>query len=207
MNQRSMLEITVISAQGLKASSSSTLFPPRRLRPFATITTTPPFSFRPPAAAANMSCKKLSTVCRTKVDDKGGVNPTWGEKFQLPLDAHFSCMCLQLYTKKKNFFFTGYTHLGWCQIPVTDILDGLLPAGSLRHLAYQLRARDGSRGHGIVNVAVKLESTVPLPMAHPQWSSTCSNTQYWPEMNASRMVVGIPVECVSSSTPDRLTEP
>lgn len=197
MNQPSMLEITVISAEGLKASSSSTLFPPRRLRPFATITTTPPFAFRPPAAAIAMSFKKLGKVNQTKVDDTGGVNPKWGDKFQLPLDAHFSCIYLQLYTK--NFFFTGYTHLGWCQIAVTDILDGLLPAGSLRHMAYQLRARDGSRGHGIVNLAVKLETAVPLPMAHAQWSSTCSNTQYRPEMSASRMVMGIPVDRVSPS--------
>lgn len=176
-----ILEITAVSAQGLK--SSSTLFFHRRLRPFATITTT-------------TCCKKLTKVYQTKADDEGGVNPTWGDKFQLPLDAAFfthqiqSFIFLQLYTKN---FFIGYTHLGWCRIPVNDILDGFLPAGFIRHLAYQLRARDGSRGHGIVNVAVKLENVVPLPIANPEWSSKCSNRHIIrPDMNESRMVIGIP---------------
>lgn len=207
MNQPSVLEITVISAQGLKASSASTLFFHRRLRPFATVTTgppPPPFTYKPAAAITTTSnIKRLRKVYKTKVDDKGGFNPIWGDKFQLPLDATFFndqtrfCIYLLLYTKN---FLLGYTHLGWCQIPVTDILDGLLPAGSLRHLAYHLRARDGSRGHGIVNVAVKLQ--IAGSMVHPQRSSFGSNTQYWPEMNVSRMVMGIPADCNSTRLPE-----
>ncbi|KAL3498792.1 hypothetical protein ACH5RR_041524 [Cinchona calisaya] len=180
MNQQpSILEITAISAQGLKASSSpssSTLFFSGRIRPFATIASEP-FTY-----------KDLSKVCKTKVAEKGGLNPTWGDKFKLHLDSTFfsqsySCIYLHLYTK--NFFF-GYTQLGWCGIPISDILDGFMPAGSLRHLAYQLRARDGSRGHGIVNVAVKLESAVPI-------TSTSSSDAHWPEMNVSKTVMGTPV--------------
>ncbi|KAH7862040.1 hypothetical protein Vadar_034010 [Vaccinium darrowii] len=61
---------------------------------------------------------------------------------------------LHLYTKD---VMGGQTQLGWCQIPTTDILDGLSPARCVRRLSYRLRARDGSRGHGVVNIAVKLD--------------------------------------------------
>lgn len=206
MNQSFILEITVISAQGLKDTSFSrhfTFLRRRRARPFTTISTTPPpYDSNLVLAATTTSCKKLSKVCKTKADDEGGLNPTWGDKFELPLDATFfnfqspSCIYLQVYTKR---FFVGYIQLGWCQIPAADILDGFLPAGSLRHLAYHLRARDGSRGHGIVNVAAKLGSAIPVD--NPQWSTVCSRTAHSLKLNATdQMVMGIPVT-VSSIEP------
>ncbi|MBA0609583.1 hypothetical protein Godav_021612 [Gossypium davidsonii] len=145
--QQFTLEMTVVSAQGLK-NTSSFLFT-HRLRPFITITT-----FPPPLEAADLkSCRGF----QTRVDDQGGVNPTWGDKFHVPIHHTFfanrySCIYLQLFTKR---LISGKAQLGWCQIPAADI--GLPPVGSVRQLSYRLREADGTRTHGVVNVAVKLE--------------------------------------------------
>ncbi|XVE57836.1 hypothetical protein DITRI_Ditri04bG0122300 [Diplodiscus trichospermus] len=145
--------MTVVSAQGLKNTSSS-LFS-HRLRPFITITIFPP---RP--LACNATDHKRRHVFQTRVNDQGGVNPTWGDKFHVPLDETFfvnrySCIYLQLFTKR---LIAGQAQLGWCQIPAADI--GLPPVGSVRQLSYRLRAEDGTRTQGVVNVAVKLEGLV-----------------------------------------------
>ncbi|MBA0708171.1 hypothetical protein Golax_020153 [Gossypium laxum] len=93
--QQFTLEMTVVSAQGLK-NTSSFLFT-HRLRPFITITT-----FPPPLEAADLkSCRGF----QTRVDDQGGVNPTWGDKFHVPIHHTFfanrySCIYLQLFTKR-----------------------------------------------------------------------------------------------------------
>ncbi|KAJ6393719.1 hypothetical protein OIU77_023035 [Salix suchowensis] len=85
------MEITVISAQGLKNTSSGPFS--HRLRPFITITACPP--------GRDKKCQ----MYRTRVDDQGGVNPTWGDKFHVPIDTAFfhsrySCIYLHLYTKR-----------------------------------------------------------------------------------------------------------
>lgn len=144
--QQFTLEITVVSAQGLK--NTSFLFT-HRLRPFISITTFPP----PLEAADFKSCRGF----KTRVDNQGGVNPTWGDKFHVPIHHTFfanrySCIYLQLFTKR---LISGKAQLGWCQIPAADI--GLPPVGSVRQLSYRLRGADGTRTHGVVNVAVKLE--------------------------------------------------
>uniref|UniRef100_A0A5B7BPK3 C2 domain-containing protein n=1 Tax=Davidia involucrata TaxID=16924 RepID=A0A5B7BPK3_DAVIN len=184
-HQPFIMEITVVSAQGLKNSSSSTLFS-HRLRPFITLSTAPPYSCR------LINEDKHSHVYKTRVDDEGGLNPTWGDKFQLPIDATFlyqrhSCIYLQLYTKR---LMVGQTQLGWCQIPAADIADGLLPLGSVRHLSYRLREKDGSRGHGVVNIAVKLQGS--LPVVCPQ-RPLKSDLTVLPEMGLCQTVIGIPV--------------
>lgn len=166
------VEITLISAQDLRVASSVFC---RRLRPFITVTT------------AQYGDKQVK-VYKTKVDDRGDVNPTWGDKFQLSLDQTFfylrkSGIYLQLYTKH---FMMGNTQLGWCLIPVADIVDGLIPVGSTRFLSYRLRNRDGSRGNGVVNIAVKLEGN--LPTQHPPQQPVMMS-----EKNVSDdMVSGIP---------------
>ncbi|XP_076960244.1 BON1-associated protein 2-like [Bidens hawaiensis] len=165
------MEITIISAQGLKNSS---LFS-QHIKPFITLTTTPPPS----------SCH----VYTTTVDHEGGVNPTWGDKFDLSniIDASFfynksSYIYLQLYT---NRFLLGPRLLGWCGIPAGDIVDGFSPVGTARTLSYRLRKRDGSRGHGVVNVVVKLESSI-----FQRQRRVNPNV---PEMRFGRVAVGIPV--------------
>ncbi|CAK9173060.1 unnamed protein product [Ilex paraguariensis] len=184
-HQPVIMEITVMSAQGLKDTNSS-LFS-HRLRPFITLSTVPPFSYRPATKR-----EEHSQVYKTRVDDGGGVNPSWGDKFQLPIDATFfyqrhSCIYLQLYTKH---LMVGKTFLGWCQIPATDVADSLLPATSVRHLSYRLRARDGSRGHGVVNIAVKLEGLPPVECPEPRRNSY---TTHSPEIRMGQTVVGIPM--------------
>ncbi|XP_059643641.1 BON1-associated protein 1-like [Cornus florida] len=179
-HQPLMMEITVKSAEGLK-NTSSKLFS-SRLRPFITLSTVPPFSQRP------INGDKHGHVCKTRVDDQGGINPTWGDKFQLPIDATFlyqrhSRIYLQLYTKS---VMVGQTQLGWCYIPTADVVDGMSPVGSVRHLSYRLRERDGSRGHGIVNIAVKLEGSLPVACPH-------SDLTHLPEMGWGQTVIGFPV--------------
>ncbi|KAK9927303.1 hypothetical protein M0R45_024494 [Rubus argutus] len=70
----------------------------------------------------------------------------------------YSCINLQLYTKR---LIMGRAQLGWCQIPAYDIV-GFPSTGAVKYLSYRLRARDGTRTHGIVNVAVKLENLAPV---------------------------------------------
>ncbi|PIN07724.1 hypothetical protein CDL12_19705 [Handroanthus impetiginosus] len=137
-----ILEITVLSAQGLMRKSSLAFS--RRLRPFITLSAA--------TAGGGRHCKTY----RTRVDEKGGLNPTWGDKFQLPIDQSFFYpgIYLQLYTKN---LLMGRTQLGWCLIPAADIVNRFSPVGSTGFLSYRLREKDGSRGHGVVNVAVRLE--------------------------------------------------
>ncbi|OMP09660.1 C2 calcium-dependent membrane targeting [Corchorus olitorius] len=166
------LEITVVSAQGLKTSSS--LFS-HRIRPFITLTSFPPSSF---------GGDKSRQVYKTKVDDHGGVNPTWGDKFYVPIDDNFfanpySCVYLQLFTKR---LISGHSQLGWFQIPAADV--GLPPVGSVRQLSYRLRSEDGTRTQGIVNVAVKLDGPAPAPVA--------ATPQQLPD-DPCQTVIGIPV--------------
>ncbi|KAM5572562.1 hypothetical protein ABKV19_012560 [Rosa sericea] len=149
-----VMEITVISAQGLKNSSHFS----QKIRPFITLTTTPPAA-TPCRSSGDEKCH----VYKTRADDEGGINPTWGDKFLVPLDASFfsnrySCIYLQLYTKR---LIMGRAQLGWCQIPAYDIV-GFPATGSVRYLSYRLRARDGTRTHGVVNVAIKLENLAPV---------------------------------------------
>lgn len=184
-NQPSILEITVVSAQDLSTASSSAIFQ-GRLRPFVTLNVTVPFS---PTTTSNEHIQGY----KTKVDYIGGKNPTWGDKFRLPFDVtffyqiHFG-ICLKLYTKH---LLWGHTQLGWCRIPAADMVDCLFLARSIRFLSYRLRARDGSRGHGIVNVAVKWEGSTP--QVHPS-RLLILDEPHSPENGASdRMVIGIPV--------------
>ncbi|KAL8200893.1 hypothetical protein R6Q57_012232 [Mikania cordata] len=173
------MEITIISAQGLKNSSIFS----HNIRPFITLTTTPPPS----------SSGHRSHVYETTVDREGGVNPTWGDKFDLSkvIDAGFfhrnnSYIYLQLYTSR---IWLGPRFLGWCGIPAADITDGFSPAVTARQLSYRLRKKDGSRGHGVVNVLVKVESSVfqALRRVDP-------DVRRLPEMNFGPVAIGIPVK-------------
>lgn len=187
------MELTVISAEDLKPKSSA-LFP-RRLKPFVTLT-----------LPSSTNGDKPVHVYKTTVDDAGGVNPTWGDKFHIPLDnnstssfyrshesQYYYCplLCLQVSTKD---LMGGQTQLGWCQIPAADVLDGLSPAGHVRRLSYRLRDGDGCRGHGVVNIAVKLDcSSGPVIMCPQSQRPSSSDLRSWPEMGSGRTVIGFPV--------------
>lgn len=165
------MEVTVISAQGLRTKTS--LFCSRRIRPFTTLST-------------NINGCKHHHVYRTKVDKNGGANPTWGDKFQLPIDRVTfeysnivsSCLYLEVFTEG---LVAGQSPLGWCRVPMTDIVNEFFRRDGVRHLSYQLRNRDGSRGQGVVNIQVNVtgllharlqrlglsEHEVPAPVPAP----------------------------------------
>ncbi|EXC34099.1 hypothetical protein L484_010557 [Morus notabilis] len=172
------MEITVVSAEGLKTSSSA-LFA-HRIRPFITISTVPPDPY-----FSTTNGDKRCHVYKTRVDDQGGTNPTWGDKFRLPIDGtafftnRYSGININLYTKR---LFLGQSHLGSCHIPAHDI--GLPP--SLRHLSYRLRARDGSRTRGIINLSVRFEGLGGV--AGNGLSHSVS-----PTLHACQTVIGVPV--------------
>lgn len=147
------MEITVISAQGLK-NPFFFFFSKRPIKPFATLA---------PTALSSAGKPPLdTTVHRTDTDSQGGENPTWNETFRVSIhDSSFlrgiissPALLLQV-NAEKRLLVAGRTLLGWCYVPMADIMQP--PTGSVRFLSYRLRARDGSRSHGIVNLAVRLQ--------------------------------------------------
>ena len=135
---RFVMEIKVLSAENLKKPASSGLLS-RRSRTLISIT-------------------KFNGDNNSWADCKGEVeNSTFGDRFLVPIESNFfannSCIYLKLHTRS---FLGRQAQLGWCFIPAADV--GAPPVGSVRYLSYKLRAEDGSRGHGIVDLQVKLES-------------------------------------------------
>ncbi|MFS7941758.1 putative C2 domain superfamily protein [Helianthus anomalus] len=181
------MEITVISAQGLKKPS---LFS-HHLRPFITLTTTPPSA--PHGGHVFTTTVAHDAGVNVNANVNVDVNHTWGDKFDLSnvVDASFfqrgcSCIYLEVYCKR---FLLGPRFLGWCGIPVVDIVDGFSPVGTVRRLSYRLRKKDGSRTRGVVNVAVKVESSV-----FRMWRGVDSSGVRLPEMDLGRVAIGIPVK-------------
>lgn len=175
------MEVTVISAQGLKRKSN--LLSSHRIRPFTTLST-------------NINGYKHHHVYRTKVDDHGGANPTWGDKFHLPIDEitfdysniTSSYIYLEVFAKR---LVAGQSPLGWCQIPVTDIVNELYPKDGIRKLSYQLRNRDGSRGQGVINIEVKLTGLFHARFQRLEEPIKCSGEL--PQQEVPETVIGIPV--------------
>ncbi|KAK1352877.1 BON1-associated protein 2-like [Heracleum sosnowskyi] len=175
------MEITVISAQGLR--SKTNLLSSRRVRPFTTLST-------------NINGYKHHHIYRTKVDNHGGANPTWGDKFQLPVDKVTfdysnivsSYIYLEVFTKR---LVAGESPLGWCQIPVTDFVNELYPKDGIRQLSYQLRNRDGSRGEGVVSIEVKLTGLIHARFQRLERPLKCSGEL--PRQDVPGTVIGIPV--------------
>nr|DAD47978.1 TPA_asm: hypothetical protein HUJ06_017915 [Nelumbo nucifera] len=192
------LEITVLSAQGLK-SISSFLFS-QRLRPFIILTTDLSNPSKPDYAGTGRH-----VYFQTRVDQGGGSNPTWGDKFLLPIDPSFfsrkyCSIDFQIFTKCP---LLRKTQLGWCQIPGSDLIEGFRPPGSVRHLSYRVRDRDGSTGEGYVNVAVRWVgpdySSIPaVCLEKPAPINGLSHVTYFPGSGACGMAIGIPVSMFSS---------
>ncbi|CAO2819948.1 unnamed protein product [Amaranthus hypochondriacus] len=184
-----MLELTVISAQGIKSSSSSFSLFSHHLKPFITITSSSSSSSSSNSIKPCRNCHVYST----KVDDEGGPNPTWGDKFLLPLDHKFfsstnnySCIYLQLFTKRA---LLGPTLLGWIRIPVCDIFDAHFPLGLTHHLSYRLRKRDGSKGNGVINVSCKFLGQLPVTRQRFNSGEKCL-----PEVDTWQIVTGWPMK-------------
>ncbi|GKB33822.1 C2 calcium-dependent membrane-targeting protein [Tanacetum coccineum] len=190
------MEITIISAQGLKKTSTLSI----------TFFSSPKtfYHFNPPIhPSPYTNPSQGGGACTlTRVAREGGVNPAWGEKFDFSkvIDKSFfynknSYIYLQLYTNRS---LLSPRFLGWCAIPARDIVDGFSQVGTARQLSYRLRKKDGSRGHGFVNVMVKLESSVfegPKRVLEP-------DVRRLPEMSYGRVAIGVPVK-MSSEVADR----
>ncbi|CAL1375407.1 unnamed protein product [Linum trigynum] len=190
------MEITIISAQGLK-NMSKTLLPFSnhcRLRPFVAISTYPKMA--PPVGEDSSTSKSHIT----RIDDRGGVNPTWGDKFYIPVDAAFlgnrcSCIYLELYTKR---LFSGRAQLGWCQIPVADFGFSPSPGGMVRYLSYRVMDhRDGTRGQGVLNIAVRLTGGGLTAQRPPPPGESVESDQKVAR-SCQGTVIGIPVEMFSN---------
>ncbi|XP_042512743.1 BON1-associated protein 2-like [Macadamia integrifolia] len=197
------LEITVISAQGLRSTKDSFLFFPtrRRLRPFVTLTTNPPTIPYVPFSGRY--------VYQTKVDTTGGESPSWGDKFHIPIGNSFfsqrhSCIYLHIFSRPSRSWGRK-CELGWCGIPATDLLEGFRPAGAVRQLSYRVRERDGTRGNGVVNVAVNLVGSSgqtlsgqpdPSPAAMSNLTGLGLGLGLGPGPCQGRTAIGIPVEAL-----------
>lgn len=169
-----VMEITIISTEGLNNYKS--YFNPT-IKPFITITKLP------------------STPTQMVSVEHGGSGGARDHKFRVPVDHSFfqdrySCLYLQLFTKRR---IVGPAQLGWCLIPASDI--GFLPPGSVRYLSYRLRAKDGSRGHAVINISVRFEGHVHVnDNVHvPPWLSTSVS----PTVDTYHTVIGIPVTAMS----------
>ncbi|KAL3645643.1 hypothetical protein CASFOL_010823 [Castilleja foliolosa] len=187
-NHNPILEITILSAQDL-IKSTPMLFS-RRIRPFITLTA---------SSNTTSATRNHVKIYKTRMDDKGGVNPTWGDKFRIPFDQflvnqRYQGVYLHLYTKH---LLMGKTQLGWCLIPATDIVNQFSHVGSTQFLSYRLRARDGSRGHGIVNVSVRLDGSVGIlhpPRSNQRLSVPNNFTNLQETHKSDESVIGIPVK-------------
>ncbi|KAM3263416.1 hypothetical protein P3L10_000410 [Capsicum annuum] len=189
------MEITIISAHDLKNTPTW----PWRLRPYATVSTVP---------TTSTNTTTVTEVHTTSIDENIGDNssnnnnnnnnnPTWGDKFHLSINPSLFlhghiCIYIQLYSKN---FLKGKSELGWCMISPTDVFDGLIPADFVRQFSYRLRNKDGSRGHGVVNIAIKLDASFVLAM-HRQRSPV---TMYLPEVREYSPVLGIAVTAPSEN--------
>lgn len=187
------LEITVISAEGLKPSCSI-LFS-NRLRPFITLTT-----LSAPAPSNHVNGYEEPHAYHTRVDGQGGINPKWGDKFVISLNSNFfantySCIYLRVYTKR---LIAGQTQLGWCQIPAHDI--GLPPVGSVRYLSYRLRSRDGSKTRGVLNLSVKLEDLANTSCSQGMISNSIPSGIYTCQTVIGVSVTGFPIIATKAAT-------
>lgn len=127
------LEMTIVSAEDLR-------FPPRpsllikKVSTFVTVRSDP--------------CNSQSTG----FDHDGGTCPYWNEKLHLPLPPTARSITLEVHCKAG--LGSGSKLVGSAEIPMSDIVEGYVPAYQLHFLSYRLR-RDGKK-NGIVNLSVRM---------------------------------------------------
>ncbi|PKI41405.1 hypothetical protein CRG98_038177 [Punica granatum] len=181
------VDITVVSAEGLKNPSSLSALFSKRLKTFVTLAL--------PIEPSSQRCQAMwSPVHQTRTaNSQRGENPAWGETFRVSIaDSTFSsgfsssAVLLQVYMER---LVSGRTLLGWCHIPVADIR--WPPTGSVRFLSYRLRASDGTRSQGIVNLAVRLPGS---------FDQAPTRTQYPSIISQARPAIGIPLSMLPSPT-------
>ncbi|KAK7397391.1 hypothetical protein VNO78_18561 [Psophocarpus tetragonolobus] len=136
-----VLEINLISAQGLKPPSS----PRRSLQTYAVTWIDP------------------ATKLRTRVDKLGAQNPTWNDKFLFRVTPHFlagdtSSVCVAIYAVG-----TFRDHLvGTVRFLISNMLSPEADYTSPCFSAFQIR-RPSGRFHGVMNIGAMLMDASGFP--------------------------------------------
>lgn len=205
------LEVTVLSADSLRLPPSYSPLP-RRLRPYVTVASSD--------APAGSACSTAVAV-----GSGGGGEHAWGDTLVVPVGAGFLEGRAHVHVSvlsEPACRLVGATPLGWCRIPVADVLDGLRPPRALRRLSYSLRCprRCGGggapgRGHGVVHLAVRVlglrddapartAATAPLAAATaPVQRGWCRVAMGIPVSGAASAVVGVPLSSWGASATSR----
>ncbi|XP_077247523.1 BON association protein 2 [Tasmannia lanceolata] len=163
MEKSRCLDITVISAEGLKIANRWI-----KKNTFVTVR----------SDSVNYQS--------TSVDRDGGSYPSWNEKLQLALPDSVRSFTVDVNCKTG---FGSSTVVGTCRIPMSDILEDYVPAYLIHFLSYRLRGRDGER-NGIVNLAVRLVD--PEYQFRPIWTPSVSVSGREKNCR-SGLAVGMPV--------------
>ncbi|PWZ18052.1 hypothetical protein Zm00014a_005760 [Zea mays] len=185
------LEVTVLSADSLRLPPSYSPLP-RRLRPYVTVASSD--------APAGSACSTAVAVG----SGGGGGEHAWGDTLVVPVGAGFLEGRAHVHVSvlsEPACRLVGATPLGWCRIPVADVLDGLRPPRALRRLSYSLRCPrqgggGGAWGHGVVHLSVRL-----LGLRDDAPAATATATDATPPVQQGwcRVAMGIPVSGPSSA--------
>lgn len=147
-NTHQVLEINLISAQGLKMPSS----PRRKLQTYAVTWIHP------------------ETKLRTRVDKLGGNNPTWNDKFLFRVSPEFlagdtSGICIAIYAVG-----TFRDHLvGTLRFLISNILSRDVDMSTPCFSAFQLR-RPSGRFHGVMNIGAMVMDGSGFPALEKIWA-------------------------------------
>lgn len=140
-----ILEINLMSAQGLKRPSTNL----RRIQTFAFVWVHP------------------SVKLRTRVDELGGENPTWNDKFLFRVSPNFisgdtSAVTVEIYAAGfvKNFFM-GSVRFVLSSCLTKPFVHDLI--GNSAFTAVQVR-RPSGKFHGILNLAAAVHNNEDFPL-------------------------------------------
>ncbi|RWR87618.1 BON1-associated protein 2 [Cinnamomum micranthum f. kanehirae] len=125
------LEITIISAEDLRFLPGRMI---KKISTFVTVRSDP------------------NNSQRTKSDHDGGTCPYWDEKLRLALPPTARSITVEVYCKFG--VGSGPTPVGSAEIPISDIVEGFVPAYQLHFLSYRLK-RNRER-NGIINLSARM---------------------------------------------------
>lgn len=122
----------------------------------------------------------------TSVDRDGGSYPSWNEKLEVELPPHARSIAVQVQCKTA----VGIKTVGSAEVPLSDIMEGYVPARHLHFLSYRLRERDGRR-NGIINLCVRMVGPTH-PLRSNRWMGSSSSASS-SVCKGSGVVIGVPV--------------
>ncbi|GLJ55934.1 hypothetical protein SUGI_1200760 [Cryptomeria japonica] len=128
-----MLEVTIISADGLKNVRKFG----GRMRTYAVV----------------CGNDDANSGTSTRIEKDGGCNPVWNEKLQLRFSSglHVYSLNIQIYCKTSF----GKRVVGWSKVPLSDITLGYGAPNGLRYLSYRLRTKNGNRS-GTIDLSLRI---------------------------------------------------